>query len=311
MTDDAGGTPADQVPGEVGAPAHGFVDIHCHGGGGHDFAASVEAALGAAAAHRARGTTRIVASLVSAPLDDLDRRLGMVRAAMEADPGIVGAHLEGPFLAPARKGAHDAAALAEPTPEAVARLIDAGSGVLRQITIAPELPGALDAVRAFTEAGVVVAVGHTEATAAQAHAAFDAGATLLTHAFNAMPPVSGREPGPLGAALADPRVFLEVIADGVHVAPANLRWLFAAAPERMVLVTDAMAAAASHDGHYTLGSLDVEVAEGVARIAGTDTLAGSTLTLDRAIDVCVAAGVPREAALRAATTTPARVLGLR
>lgn len=310
MTDDADTTPVSQVPGEGGTSAHGLVDIHCHGGGGHDFENSVEAALGAAAAHRSRGTTRVVASLVSAPLDDLARRLATVRAAMEADPGIVGAHLEGPFLAPKRKGAHDLAALAEPAPEAVARLIEAGRGVLRQITIAPELPGALEAVRALTAAGVVVAVGHTEATAAQAAAAFDAGATLLTHAFNAMAPVTGRAPGPLGAALADPRVFIEVIADGVHVDPTNLRWLFAAAPERMVLVTDAMAAAASHDGTYALGSLHVEVTGGIARVAGTDTLAGSTLTMDRAIEVCVAAGVPRSLARRAATVTPARVLGL-
>ncbi len=160
------------------------------------------------------------------------------------------------------------------------------------ITIAPELPGAIDAIRRFAAAGVVVAVGHTDADAETAHAAFDAGATVLTHAFNAMPGIAGRAPGPLGAALADERITIEVIADGIHVHPDNLRWLFAAAHGRIAAVTDAMAAAAASDGDYRLGDLDVTVAGGRAVIAGTQQLAGSTLTLDRAIEVLVAAGVP-------------------
>jgi len=153
-------------------------------------------------------------------------------------------------------------------------------------------------------------VGHTGADAATAREAFDRGATLITHAFNAMRGISGRESGPVGAALADERVTLEVIADGIHVDPTLVAMLFRAAPGRVVLMTDAMAAAAAPDGRYLLGGLDVDVAHGRAVIAGTDTLAGSTLTMDRAIEVCVAAGISREEAVAAATTVPARVLGL-
>lgn len=288
-----------------------MLDIHCHGGGGHAFGATVEGTLAAFAAHRAHGTARVVASLVTAPLEETARAARVVRDAAAVEPGILGVHLEGPFLAPERKGAHDPDALALPSADAARRLLDACEGTMRQITLAPELPGALDAIEVLVDAGVVVAVGHTECTADQARAAFDAGATLVTHGFNAMRGIVGREPGPLGAALADPRVAIEVIADGIHVADQNLALLFAAAPGRIVLVTDAMAAAASSPGRYELGGLDVDVTpDGRAVLAGTQTLAGSTLTLDRAVQVCVDAGVPREAALAAATTTPARVLGL-
>lgn len=289
----------------------GFVDIHCHGGGGHDLGDTVDGTLAAVAAHRAHGTARIVASLVSMPVAGVARAAAVIREAMRRDDALLGIHLEGPFLAPARKGAHDPAALALPTPAAVAELLDACDGMLRQITIAPELPGALDAIETLVDAGAVVAVGHTECTADQARAAFDAGASLITHGFNAMRPIAGREPGPLGAALADPRVSIEVIADGIHVDPRNIATLVAAAPGRVVLVTDAMSAAAAAPGSYVLGGLDVDVTpDGRAVLAGTDTLAGSTLTLDRAVEVCVAAGVAREAAVAAASSIPAAVIGL-
>lgn len=287
-----------------------YTDIHCHGGGGHAFGDTVEGTLTALGAHRAHGTSRVVASLVSEPLDRTARAMAVIREAMAVDGGIIGVHLEGPFLAPARKGAHDPAALAIPTRDAVDALLDAADGIIRQITIAPELPHALDAIARFVDAGIVVAVGHTEADSAIARQAFDHGATLVTHSFNAMRGVSGREPGPVGAALADERVTLEVIADGIHVDPTLIAMLFRAAPGRVVLVTDAMAAAAAPDGRYVLGGLDVDVADGRAVIAGTDTLAGSTLTMDRAIEVCVAAGVPADQALAAATVVPAGVLGL-
>ncbi|WP_062517674.1 N-acetylglucosamine-6-phosphate deacetylase [Demequina gelatinilytica] len=288
-----------------------WTDIHCHGGGGHTCGETVEGTLAALAAHRAHGTGRMVASLVSAPLAETARAAGVIREAMAADPGLLGIHLEGPFLAPSRKGAHDPSALALPEREAVEGLLAACDGTLRQITMAPELPGALEAIATLVDHGVVVAVGHTECTAAQARAAFDAGATLITHGFNAMPPIAGRDPGPLGAALDDPRVAIEVIADGIHVAPSNIATLFRAAPGRIVLVTDAMAAAASSPGRYSLGGLDVDVTvDGRAVLAGTQTLAGSTLTLDRAVEVCVAAGVPRDEAEAGVTTTPAWVLDL-
>ena len=287
-----------------------YTDIHCHGGGGHAFGDTVDGTLEAFAAHRAHGTGRIVASLVSEPLERTAAAMDVIREAMALDAGLLGVHLEGPFLAPGRKGAHDPSSLAVPTPSAVEALLEAADGIVGQITIAPELPHALDAIERFVEAGVVVAVGHTDADAATASAAFDRGATLLTHAFNAMAGIAGRAPGPVGAALADERVTLEVIADGIHVDPGLIAALFRAAPGRVVLVTDAMAAAASAPGHYVLGGLDVDVADGRAVISGTDTLAGSTLTMDRAIQVCVAAGIPQEDAVEAATTIPARVLGL-
>lgn len=287
-----------------------YTDIHCHGGGGHCFGDTVDGTLAALAAHRAHGTASVVASLVSAPLESTVSAMGVIRAAMAHDAGLLGVHLEGPFLAPNRKGAHDAAALAVPTPDIVAALLEAADGIVRQVTIAPELPHALEAIERFVAAGVVVAVGHTEADAEVAQAAFDSGATLVTHAFNAMHGIAGRAPGVVGAALADERVTLEVIADGVHIDPRLLVMLFAAAPGRVVLVTDAMAAASAASGRYALGGLDVDVMDGRAVIAGTDTLAGSALTMDRAVDVCVAAGVAREEAVAAATTVARRVLGL-
>lgn len=287
-----------------------LIDAHCHGGGGHTFGDTVEGTLAAAAAHRDAGTHAMVASLVSLPLPETLRQIAVVREAMTQDSSLLGIHLEGPFLASERKGAHDPAALALPTPGVVQQLLAAGGDALRQVTIAPELPGALDAIEEFVAAGVVMAVGHTQADAALAHEAFDRGATLVTHAFNAMYGLTAREIGPVGAALADERVFLEVIADGLHVAPALLPALFRAAPGRMVLVTDAMAAAGAPDGAYRLGSLDVEVSDGRAVVIGTETLAGSTLTLARAIEVCVDAEVPREHAVAAATVTPRAALKL-
>ncbi|MFW7413731.1 N-acetylglucosamine-6-phosphate deacetylase [Demequina sp. SO4-18] len=287
-----------------------LTDIHCHGGGGHPFGDTVEGTLAAAAAHREAGTHAVVASLVSLPLAEADRQIDVVRRAMEQDPGILGLHLEGPFLAPSRKGAHDADSLAAPTGDAVARLLDATGGALRQITLAPELPGALDAIDTLVAAGVTVAIGHTDAGARVVTEAFDRGATLVTHAFNAMHGISAREIGPVGAALADDRVAIEVIADGTHVDPSLVAALFRAAPGRVVLVTDAMAAAAAADGRYRLGSRDVEVRDGRAVIAGTQTLAGSTLTLRRAIEVCVAAGVPRDEAEAAAGATARAAIGL-
>ena len=291
--------------------APGFVDLHVHGGGGRavdDGPASTRAAL---AAHRSHGTTRSVVSLVSAPLEVLEEQLAGVAALAAQDPRVLGAHLEGPFLAPSRRGAHDAGALRDPSPAAVRRLLDASAGALRQVTLAPELPGALDAVGVLAAAGVTVAVGHTAAEMALAGRAFDAGARLLTHAFNAMPGIHHRDPGPVVAALADERVVLEVVLDGHHVHPAVAGLLFAAAPGRVALVSDAMAAAGHGDGRYRLGGLDVGVRDGVAVVEGTATIAGSTLTLDAALRTAVTVvGLDPVAAVTALTATPARALGL-
>lgn len=288
----------------------GFIDLHGHGGGGAAFDNGAEEIAAALAVHRTHGTTRSVVSLVANPLVDVRASLSIVADLVASDPTIVGSHLEGPFLAIGRRGAHAPEFLREPDPQTIQGLLDAGRGTIAQVTIAPELPGALDAVRQFADAAVVVAVGHTEADEHVARAAFDAGATLVTHVFNAMPGIHHRDPGPIVAAFDDERVSLELVADGVHVHPSVVQMVFRSAPHRVALVTDAMAAAGGADGHYRLGSLNVDVREGIAHLAGTSTIAGSTLTQDAALRHAVmVAGVNEADAVEALTRTPARVLG--
>ncbi|QHC67918.1 N-acetylglucosamine-6-phosphate deacetylase [Rathayibacter sp. VKM Ac-2759] len=304
--------PADRVvdAGDV-VLVPGFVDLHGHGGAHGSYDDGPDGIAAALALHRRHGTTRSVLSLVANPLPALERSLATIREAMSRDPLILGAHLEGPFLSPGNHGAHDPGTLLEPTRENVEALLSAGRGVLRQITVAPELPGALDAIRRIVDGGVVAAVGHTVASYEQAREAFAAGATVLTHAFNAMPGVHHREPGPIVAAVEDERVTLELILDGVHVAPPVARLLFGAAPGRIALITDAMAAAGAADGAYRLGSLGVSVVDGVARVEGSGTIAGSTLTQDAALRIAVErAGLGEQEAVAALTSTPARALGL-
>jgi N-acetylglucosamine-6-phosphate deacetylase len=293
----------------------GFIDLHGHGGGGYSFDDGAEAIGRALAVHRVHGTTRSVLSLVANPVVTLERSLAAIADIAERDPLVLGSHLEGPFLAPGRKGAHNPDFLINPSAAVTEQLVAAARGTLRQVTIAPELPGALEAIAALAEAGVVVAVGHTEADEALAQAAFDRGARLLTHAFNAMPGIGHREPGPVVAAIRDERVTAELILDGVHVHPDVARLLLDAADGRVALITDAMAAAGSADGAYKLGSLDVTVVDAVARLTGSDgspgSIAGSTLTLDRALRMAVRqCGLSLRAAITALTWIPARALGL-
>lgn len=295
-------------PGAVLTP--GFIDIHGHGGGGFSFEGDESDIRAARALHLAHGTTRAVLSLVSGSIEHLRAQVERIARLTRTDADILGSHLEGPFLDADHRGAHDPGALRAATPEAVAALLDAGAGTIRQVTLAPELPGATDAIRAFRDAGVAVAVGHTGADLETTGAAFEAGARILTHAFNAMPPLHHRAPGPVAAATANPHVTLEVIADGVHVHPELIRMLFAAAPGRVALITDAMAAAGAGDGRYVLGELEVEVVDGVARIAGTSTIAGSTLTQDAALRVATAAGVDLARAVDALTRAPAAAIGV-
>ncbi|MDY0910562.1 N-acetylglucosamine-6-phosphate deacetylase [Microbacterium sp. CFBP9034] len=297
------------VDGESGCLAPGFIDIHGHGGAGASYDDGPGAIRAARALHRAHGTTRAVVSLVTASLDELVSRTAMVADLVAEDPTILGSHLEGPFLDPGHKGAHTEALLRAPDAASVARLLDAGRGTIRQITLAPELPGAGVAIARFVEAGVAVAIGHTAADAATSRRAFDAGATLLTHAFNAMPGIHHRAPGPVIAALRDDRVVLELVADGVHVDLDLIAVVFAAATGRVALITDAMAAAGADDGAYDLGGLAVTVHEGVARLDDGGAIAGSTLTQDAALRRVVKAGVPLAAAVAAVTSTPARAIG--
>jgi len=289
----------------------GFMDLHGHGGGGHSFDDGTIAMAAALATHRAHGTTRSVISLVANPLASLRTSLREIADIADADPLVLGSHLEGPFLAQNRRGAHNGEFLRDPAPYEVEELLGAARGTLRQITIAPELPNAMESIDVLVQAGVAVAVGHTEATFDLAREAFDRGARIVTHVFNAMPGIHHRAPGPVVAAFEDERVILELILDGEHVHPDVAAMVFASAPGRVALVTDAMAAAGSHDGDYTLGSLTVTVHEGIARLRGTPTIAGSTLTQDQALRVAITrSGIAPSVAVEALTLTPARALNL-
>nr|WP_274637731.1 N-acetylglucosamine-6-phosphate deacetylase [Microbacterium bovistercoris] len=289
----------------------GFVDIHGHGGGGAAFDDGPAAIATARAVHRAHGTTRAVISLVTASIAAMAERAAMVARLTAEDSTILGSHLEGPFLDVGHKGAHTPSLLRAPDAASLDRLLDAGVGTIRQLTLAPELAGGMAAIGRLRAAGVAVAIGHTDADETTAAAAFDAGATILTHAFNTMRGIHHRAPGPVVAALNDERVTLEVIADGTHVHPDVIRLLTARAPGRVALITDAMAAAGAADGHYTLGGLTVSVVGGRARLAGDGAIAGSTLTQDAAVRLMVQeCGMPLPDAVAAATIVPARAIGV-
>jgi N-acetylglucosamine-6-phosphate deacetylase len=300
------------VPGATVVP--GFVDTHVHGGGGGSFSHAEQTAT-AVALHRRHGTTTLVASLVTEAPDDLLRQVSELAEQVESGL-IAGIHLEGPWLARERCGAHDPALLRDPDPEELRRVFAAGKGTIRMVTLAPERAGGLEAIGRVVGAGAVAAVGHTEATYAQTCAAISAGATVATHLFNAMRPIHHREPGPVIALLEDPRVTVEVITDGVHVDPGLYRHVSrSVGPDRVSLVTDAMAAAGMADGAYRIGPLDVDVSKGVAHLAGTETIAGSTATMDRLFRFAVLnSDLPRddalESAVRQSSVNPARALGL-
>ena len=294
----------------------GFVDTHVHGGGGASFSDATTEATGAAASlHHSHGTTTLVASLVSADVDSLHRQVEALSGQVE-DGLIAGIHLEGPWLSPRRCGAHEPSALRVPDLAELDALLAASAGTIRMVTLAPELPGALEAIRRVVEAGAVAAVGHTDGTYDHTRSAIEAGATVATHLFNAMRAVHHREPGPVLALLEDEGVTLEMITDGTHLHPALYRHVVATAGvDRVSLVTDAMAAAGRPDGDYLLGPLAVEVADGVATLAGTDTIAGSTATMDQLFRFAVAHGGPDRAAaldsaVRQTSVGPARALGL-
>ena len=289
----------------------GFVDVHVHGGGGGSFPGGD--ALRAVAFHRAHGPTTSLASLVTAPPEELRRSVDVL-AELVVDGEIAGVHLEGPWLAAARCGAHHPAQLRDPDPDELDKLL--ATGVIAMVTLAPERHGALDAIRRVAGSGAVAAVGHTDADFALTRAAIDAGARHGTHLFNAMRPLHHREPGPAVALLDDDRVTVELVTDGLHVHPAL--WELAvrsAGAHRVAAVTDAVAGAGMPDGAYRLGHLEVEVVDRVARLPGGGAIAGSTATADALFRAIVRhAAVDRPEALRRAVamtaTTPARALGL-
>ncbi|MEU2550680.1 N-acetylglucosamine-6-phosphate deacetylase [Streptomyces sp. NPDC014684] len=312
--------PADAVSAPAGAEVidvsghwlvPGFVDIHNHGGGGASFSGTAEEILTAVRTHRRHGTTTLVASTVTDEMDLLVRQAGLLSELAEQGD-IAGIHFEGPFISPCRKGAHSEELLRDPDPAEVRKLIDAGRGRARMVTLATELPGGIDSVRLLAEHGVIAAVGHTDATYEQTVAAVDAGATVATHLFNAMPPLGHRAPGPIAALLEDERVTVELINDGTHLHPAALELAFRhAGAGRVAFITDAMDAAGIGDGRYMLGPLEVEVSEGVARLVHGGSIAGSTLTLDRAFKRAVTVdGLPVPDAVTALSANPARLLGM-
>jgi N-acetylglucosamine-6-phosphate deacetylase len=290
----------------------GLVDIQINGCFGVDFVAADPAGWAEVSRRLPEtGVTSFLPTFITAPVPELAAALRRT-AALPADLGaarVLGVHVEGPFLAPNRHGAHDPALLRDPTADAVDALIEAAPGLLRLHTLAPERPGGLAAIRRFVEAGVLVSVGHSDATAAQTEAAADAGARLVTHLFNAMRPMHHREPGVIGQGLADDRLTCGLIADLHHVAAPVCRLAFAAAPGRIVLVTDAVAAAGMPPGTYDLGGQQVSVDPlGLPRRAD-GTIAGSGLRLDAAIANVVAAGVDLRSAVDAASRLPADIVG--
>ncbi|MFH9070821.1 N-acetylglucosamine-6-phosphate deacetylase [Streptomyces alboflavus] len=313
----AGSMPADPEAVEtVDLTGHwlvpGFVDIHNHGGGGASFTSgTAEDILHGVRTHRLHGTTTVVASTVTGEMDALAQRAGLLSELAEQGD-IAGVHFEGPFISPCRKGAHSEALLRHPDPAEVRKLIDAARGQARMVTLATELPGGIDSVRLLAEHGVIAAIGHTDATYEQTKAAIDAGATVATHLYNAMPALGHRAPGPIAALLEDERITVELINDGTHLHPAAFGLAFHhAGADRVALITDAMDAAGFGDGTYLLGPLEVEVKEGVARLTEGGSIAGSTLTMDRAFKRSVTVdGLPVEDAVAAISANPARLLGM-
>ncbi|GAB3287681.1 N-acetylglucosamine-6-phosphate deacetylase [Parasphingorhabdus pacifica] len=287
----------------------GFVDLHCHGGGGASFNSLAPGqAVTAAETHLRHGTTTLVASLVSASLPLLTEQIGALRE-LVTDGLIAGIHLEGPFLADVRCGAHDPAVLRPPEADVVEQLLRAGRDAITMVTLAPELEHANNAVRRLVDNGVIAAIGHTDAVLEQVVPAVDAGASVATHLFNGMRPLHHREPGPIGALLDDERVTVELICDLVHLHPAVVKLAAGhAGAGRTALVTDAISATAAGDGIYELGELPVTVVDGEPRLAD-GSLAGSTLTMDRAFRNMVGCGLSVPDAVAATATTPAALLG--
>ncbi|WP_370279073.1 N-acetylglucosamine-6-phosphate deacetylase [Pseudarthrobacter sp. NamB4] len=329
--------PASKFPGQ---PAHahggeqqrillpGLVDLHCHGALGSDFSGgSLDGARSAARYLHSRGTTTLLASLVTATPDDLFRNLEALRT-LTNEGLVAGAHLEGPFLSQEQCGAHDPALLLEPDAALMARLLDASGPHLVSVTLAAELSGAVKLAEMLAVRGIIPSLGHTAADVSTAAAFLEAAAAGLaapsnptgrvrptvTHLFNAMPSFHHRSPGPVAASLSAARAgnaVVELIADGVHLAPETVKLVFElVGAENIALVTDSMAATGLQAGHYRLGAMAVTVEGGEARVDGSGAIAGGTATLLDVVRAAVAAGVTLQEATTAASAVPASVLGL-
>lgn len=302
-----GNPPSGQIEQVDGWLIPGFVDIHAHGGGGGSFSlGEVEKATGF---HLQHGTTTMLASLVSETMDDLKQQIRALLPHVERG-AIAGIHLEGPFIAESRCGAHAPHVLTAPRGALIEDLLAMGSGAIRMVTIAPELEGAQSAIAIFTSHGVIAALGHSDGTAADAHFGVNAGATVITHLFNGMRPLHHRDTGLADVGLLDSRVTCELILDGHHLSDQITEIALRLLGDRWIAVTDAVAAAGIADGTYSLGSLTIEAEDGVVRLLPGGALAGSTLTMDRAFETIIAK-YQRTAleAVQATSTRPAALLG--
>jgi N-acetylglucosamine-6-phosphate deacetylase len=288
----------------------GFVDIHTHGAGGHYFSALNPDQISAVInTHMAHGTTSMLASLVSEPIENLITQIKALLPFINQS-AIRGIHLEGPYLAHSHCGAHDPALLRKPTIGELKELIAASENTIRMVTIAPELDGAIAAIEFLVSQGITVALGHTGADPIATRAAIKAGASIITHFNNGMPKLDSGE-NISSVSLDDSTVALELILDGVHVNEESVRRILKVAPGRIIAVTDAMSAAGAGDGTYTIGKLNVLVKDGIARLTSKDSLAGSTLTMDRAfLNLVNVFGLSIADASFATSTLPAMRIGL-
>ena len=308
------GTPDVELAAGVLVP--GLVDLQVNGYFGVEMQAAEPAAWATVAGRLPQtGCTAFLPTFITAPVKRLATALGFVAEYLPeprwAGARVLGVHLEGPFISPARRGAHNRDWIVPPAPGAVGELLAAGAGLVRLVTLAPEVDGGLAAVRQLAGAGVLVSVGHSNAAAAQVAAAASAGARMVTHLFNAQPSIKSREPGVAGQALADPRLTSGLIMDTHHVSPANCTLAFAAAPGRIALVTDAAACAGMPPGEYLLGGEPITLppGDGVPPRRADGGLAGSALRMDRAVANMVAAGASLAAAVAAASRVPADLIG--
>ncbi len=292
--------------GRLGLAVPGFVDVQINGFDGVDFT-TAEPEDYETVAHKlaATGVTAFQPTLISLPEITYLTALERVAATSITSARILGMHLEGPFLSPVRCGAHDPTNMIDPDPDLMRRLIEAGP--VTHVTIAPELPGALDLIEMLVKKGIVVALGHTDADAEVTNAAFDRGARSVTHVFGAQRPWRHRDPGISGAALVRDDVFLTAIVDGVHLAPETVKLAANAARERFVLMTDAIAASGRPDGAHPLGDRTVILKDGACRLEN-GTLAGSVVTMDQSVRNMIDLGFNPARAIAAATTAPAALM---
>jgi len=305
----------DQIINETLIP--GFIDMHCHGGGGKYFSDEEDSGIQKVIdLHSTHGTTTTMASLVTEPIRTLKKQIKRLVPFAESG-AICGIHLEGPYLSPVHCGAHEPSLLRVPTITELDELLDMGTGHIKMITIAPELPNAIEVIEFLVSQGVVVALGHSNSDFETAKRAIDAGASVTTHFYNGLPSIDHHKANITSAVLLDGRLSLELILDGHHVNAPAVELMFVSAPNRTVLITDAMSAAGEEDGEYLIGSLSVTVKEGVARLKSNDlsegspSLAGSTLTMDRAFfNLCKLPGRSIIDAVAASSYLPAQVLGL-